>query len=419
LNKAVFLFSILSLAGAPVLLAQSPSFSPVGSARTPHRVVEFGFDVDAAYANSVLGLADIFNVRKTIVINFDTLPINDLFLNAGAKADAFFNITIGSVSVGLFAGLEAGGYVTASEDLLRFIQRGNGSTRSFGGSALAGGSAFLDAGVKAVFPVRKLRVTARPAVFTPLFYAPPPEIAYHVGTFTNEAGGESYGLVVDPITIDVFSAVSLEGAMSGNVAVDIPLDIHTPLGMDLSVEVLYPVSARLDVGLGIEHIPLFPANLRHRMRMTSEATAYLLDEIIDLAGGGVNMPEAPEMTTVYSDDARLTVMRPLRFDLFAEFRPVEVDLFVLRPSAGFSLLTVYGSELCFNAGVEGQINLSKGFSLIAASAYRERIWRQSLALMVNFRVIELNARISLQGPDLGGSFNGKGLAVTLGLRFGF
>jgi hypothetical protein len=128
----------------------------------------------------------------------------------------------------------------------------------------------------------------------------------------------------------------------------------------------------------------------------------------------------PEVTTSFTDDANISVLRPLRFDLFMEFRPVEIDLFVLRPAAGISLLTVYGpGAVCFNAGVEGQINVFKSFSLILSSAYRERIWRQSLSFTLNLRVLELTTRLSLQGADFGSSFGGKGLAVSLGMRFGF
>jgi hypothetical protein len=372
--------------------------------------VEFGFDAAAGFANNLIGLNDVFNIRKTITINFDKISIADLLFSLQSDMNVFFNVHINSLSFGLFAGYEASGFFWASEDLLRFIKQGNDRTRSFDGSIKMGASAFLDAGILASFPIKRLRITAKPAVFAPLIYMPPPELAYRL-----DATGGSAKIALEAIDMNVYSAFSLENGLAGDI------NLSLPLGADLSVEAIYTLLPKLDLGLDIAHIPLVPAALPYRMHIASNNFDYDLDSIFGfMNGGGFELPDLPDMKTTYHRDDSKLVFRPLRLDFFVEYRPVELDLFVIRPSIGLSALTVYGLEtVCFNAGVEGQINILQYFSLRLASAYREQIWRQSLSLMFNLRVIEINARFSLQGVDFLESFAARGLGISLGMRFGF
>jgi hypothetical protein len=407
MKKKTLLFIIIGILSVPFLFSQTPAL-----AWNPHRIAEFGFDVSAGFANSLLRLSDIFNVRKTITLNFNKISVRDMMFQAGGKGSVFFNFNVKSLSFGLFGGFEVDGFAGASEDLIRLIKEGNGRGGTFDGTLMAGASVFVDAGIRASFPVKRLRLTVKPAVFAPLLYVPPPDISWRMDT-----SGGSTTVVLDAIKMDMYSVLDLNDTRDGSTSMTIPL------GADLSVEAVYPLFAKLDVGLGIEHIPLAPASLRYRARMESSTAIYKLDDIfgIDLGGGGsLNAPALPAFTTTYSSGESRLVFRPLRFDFFAEYRPRGEDLFVIRPVIGFSVLTIYGyNKACFNAGVEGQLNILRGFSLSLSTAYRERVWRQSLGFMANFRVFELIAGVSFQGTNFTSSFAGRGLGVSLGMRFGY
>jgi hypothetical protein len=75
--------------------------------------------------------------------------------------------------------------------------------------------------------------------------------------------------------------------------------------------------------------------------------------------------------------------------------------------------------MCFNAGLEAQLNLKRIFSLALGTGYREKIWRHSFGLMLNLRVIQLDLGVSLQSQDFVGSFRVQGAGAVVGLRFGF
>jgi hypothetical protein len=87
---------------------------------------------------------------------------------------------------------------------------------------------------------------------------------------------------------------------------------------------------------------------------------------------------------------------------------------------GLSAFTIFGCDtLCFNAGLESRFNIINmpGFSV--STGYAERQWKHGLGLRLNFRVIGLDAKFSLWGPDLKSSFKARGLGVSLGIRLGF
>jgi hypothetical protein len=59
------------------------------------------------------------------------------------------------------------------------------------------------------------------------------------------------------------------------------------------------------------------------------------------------------------------------------------------------------------------------FSASLGSEYRERLWRQKLALGVTLRFVELNLGINFEAPDFADSFRGKGMGFLLGISAGF
>jgi hypothetical protein len=197
-------------------------------------------------------------------------------------------------------------------------------------------------------------------------------------------------------------------------------------GLDLSVEAEYALNSRWDLGGSIASIPLRPSTLRYGIE-------YHIDTNMDFFGKNgpfgnsdededegededffeIDPPEA-------RDDLAFRAFRPLRFDFYANYRPLDTQRIVLRPNIGFSALTVYGyDKACFNAGLEARLNLKQVFSVSLGTGYREKIWRHDLNLMLNLRVFELDLGISLQSPDFVGSFRMQGVGASLGLRLGY
>jgi hypothetical protein len=191
-----------------------------------------------------------------------------------------------------------------------------------------------------------------------------------------------------------------------------------PRGFDISVGGEYALLPMLDLGASISHLPILPAKLSHRVHVESEYEAEIDDTLDAITAGDIDLPD-PEFTTSYNNNTSFYAFRPFRFNTYVNYRPADSDLFVIRPNLGFSLLSVFDNAFCFNAGVEGQINILEVFSVALFTGYTERVWAHSLRLMLNLHVTEINFNISLRGTDILSSFSANGLGVSVGLRFGF
>jgi hypothetical protein len=409
-------------------------------AEKPKRYVEFGVDVDAAVANNYLGFFDFFNKEQTIVIDPSGLSDSGLLVNGAAESEVFLNINFGEkFGLGFFAGFDVTMYSGLSGEFFRFLAEGNAKMRDFTVTTSAGASVFADAGLKTRFKFGKLSLDVSPAAYIPILYIPPPRMSYRLDTTEGikadiHIQAEGY----TPLSLNnLFDFSDSGGSGSGgngddpvkdfSFSVDDVWHILEAWGLDLSLGAEYALSPRWDLGGSIASIPLYPATLRHSINYQFDYTVDLFGEkdLIEMMKDGEFEFEvdSPEMTDpVFSDDLAFRVFRPLRFDFYVEYKPLSTNLIVLKPDIGFSALTVYGYEasgMCFNAGLEAQLNLKRIFSLTLSSGYRERLWSQGAAIMLNLRVFQLDLGLSLQAQDFVDSFRLKGLRAAVGLRFGF
>jgi hypothetical protein len=408
-------------------------------AEKPKRYVEFGLDVDAGAANNFLGFFDFFNEERTVVIEPSELSDSGLLINGAAGGEAFFNINFGEkFGLGFFAGFDVTMYSGFSGEFFRFLSEGNANMRDFTAITSAGASVFADAGLKTRFKFGKLSLDVSPAAYVPILYIPPPRMSYRFNTTEGiKADAHIQADGYTPLSLDNFFdfSTSDDSDDSGNgdspakgfsFSQDDVWHILEAWGLDLSLGAEYALHPQWDLGGSVASIPLYPATLRHRISYQFDYTMDPLgdQDLIEMIKDGSNFEvESPEVTDpVFSDDLAFRVFRPLRFDFYVQYKPLSSSLIVLKPDIGFSALTVYGyeaSEMCFNAGLEAQLNLKRIFSLSLSSSYRERLWNQGAALMLNLRVFQLDLDVSLQSQDFVSSFELNGVRAAVGLRFGF
>jgi hypothetical protein len=174
----------------------------------------------------------------------------------------------------------------------------------------------------------------------------------------------------------------------------------------------------MDLGGGIEHIPIVPAKLSYGQHMNLD---YQFDTDIDFLGGGFNEGNLmPGQETSFSSSDSFFAFAPLRLNLYAAFKPLKNEMLLVKTSLGFSFLTIYGyDDFCFNAGVEGTVFLGGFFSAGLGSEYKERIWKQKLWLGFDLRYAEIIFGINMEAPRFAASFSGKGLGLFWGVRLGY
>jgi hypothetical protein len=379
----------------------------------PSRYFELGFDYEFGAANRSLSWGDVFNSDKTIEVDLDKLAEDEFGLDFATRGAFFLNFQSKGkykIGFGVFSDFEGGAFGSLSQEAVELLVKGNGDASAIEGSAAAGGSLFAGVGLRATATIRKWKFTLTPAVFIPLFYMEEPDVRY---SLTN--GDPFSGSIT--VKADLYTALLPED----DIVMD---DLIAPKGFDLSLDVSYPLFTFLELGGTLTHIPVLPAHMTTGRRINKDYQVNgsgkpLKDIVEDGDWDSLLDPEPSEDDLVSFTGDDQEVKRPLRFDVYAVYRPFRNWMRLsLKPSVGLSLFTVYNTTH-FNVGLETEFKLINMFGLTWDFRYREDVWLNKLGLMLNFRVLELDLGLGFRSQDLPGAFTAKGLYGSVGFRLGF
>jgi len=378
-------------------------------ASTFHREsFEIGFDVGAGFDNDLLKMSDI--LKKDIGIDLDKLErdVRDagFSLNLGLLAGLFVNIKNkpiggGVWDFGFFSGMDGNLNFNVPKDLFTLLSKGNKNQYSFNGTISASGGIFANVGLSGSAKYGKWRFGVKPAVFVPLAVAPKSGINYHLES-------------EDDILLTTSGQIAVYGVMADIMEGD---GVQIRTGFDISLEGEYELfPSLLDLGASLSRIPLVPATMRNRMIIAMDDFSLDIKGEDLIAGKEIDVPKF-KYTTSY-ESANYKIFRPLRFDVYALFRPFG-DFFVVRPNMGFSV-SINDKEGYFNAGAEAKVELFRGMFLFhLGTGLEESLWKQRLGFGFNSRVFELDLEAVFRSQRFTGSFSGQGFGVNLGLRFGY
>ncbi|MDR2095016.1 MAG: hypothetical protein LBP76_05805 [Treponema sp.] len=391
----------------------------------PLRYVEFGLDMDAGLANNVFGFGDIFNAERTLTVDFKKLAssINDINADIAGKIDVFFNVNFGEeFGIGFHGGVDVLIYGDISEEILEFLADGNKG--NIEGALAAGGSIFWDNGINMYTKFEKLKVRLSPSLFVPLVYMPKPTAKISIHTENPlSVNLELDARIYTPLSIVAENLMELSGNDTTASRQVNSNELSDAYGFDMSVDAEYELFPFLDVGGSISHIPLYPARLSHSIKTTYSYSSGDFNDILDdLIKNDFELPDSGEVKMERKDNESFKVYRPLRFNIFADYKPQSIQSNLLgltvRPNLGLSFLTVYDT-VCFNAGLEAQLRFMRLLYLKLGMAYHERIWRNYLNFALNLRVIELDLGVGIQSQNFLKSFQLNGLNAVAGFRMGF
>jgi hypothetical protein len=321
-------------------------------------------------------------------INFDILE-SPLFLNLKN-----FEIKGGIWDFGLSVAVNGDVNINIPESLITLLSQGNINQRSFDGLISASGGVFAGVGLSGSAKYDKLRVGLKPVFYAPLVYIPKSGINYYLDS-------EDYLSVRTSGGISVYSPFTENGEVK--------------IGVDLTLEGEYNLLPFLDVGGIFSQIPFVPATLEKRMRMTMDEFKFEMRDPLSKDG----IPPVPELgfTEVY-DSEKIRALRPLRFDVYARYRPLETEFLVLKPNMGFSV-NFARSKGYFNTGFEAELNLKELFKVHLGTGIEDAIWRHRLGFILNLRALEFALEASVRSQSFTGSFTGQGFGLVTGLSFGW
>jgi len=368
-----------------------------------NRTFEIGFaNVRAGFANNFIAARDIF--QETAVIDLDNFTrgfdfgfgfdVRPFFINYNFKDRWGFGIDI--------ARIEASGNINIPENLLGLKPANN---EKFG----AGGAVFADIGIPVFFHIRDFKIKLRPAWFATLVYAEP-NMNYTFKTLQKGA------LLEVNYDMRVFTPFSMEGNTAGTFN-------SSAIGMDFGAGVEYPLFSRLDLGVNIKNIPFIPSRLKHYTRMTGRA--FVNSGEIDFSGlfNGIEIPDEamgyPENPEPTHGADGINILRPFKSVFYANYRPFENNIITVIPSLGFAVNPLYVKPGSVETGVKARLDLNNLFITTVGIGYEDRLWKNGVDFILNFRYFEFGIGITTQSQNLGKSFQGAGLELNAGLKFGW
>ena len=311
-----------------------------------------------------------------------------------------------------------------------------------------GGAVFVDVGVPVFFYYNDFKIKLRPAAYVPVVYTEP-KVSYKFTNIVKEIDNGEYIEKVEGTRYDikyemkVYSLVSMEGIQDGDMKpmaqrlLDNAGDIPKHLGYDFGLSVEYPWRYDIDIGVDVVNIPVpfAGASLNHYMQLNGSVwadlsgvnvTDHLEDEegntksMDDLKGTAYDFPD--EFTPEYKYNANgKKIYRPFAMVFYANYRPYESHPLTLIPSLGFSINFLYPQIAAIEGGLTARFdaNAANMFITTAGIHYNDRRWINSIGFIMNLRVVEFDFGISFQSQDFVRSWQGAGLGINLGLKFGW
>ncbi|MDR0550845.1 MAG: hypothetical protein LBG72_02370 [Spirochaetaceae bacterium] len=309
-------------------------------------------------------------------------------------------LSIGNVSARLDMNL--------SEDLFEFLAEGIAEGNHKYGLAISGAvfAEFLSFNYnhKGFYgKVPKLFFSATGTWFAPLIYIPRSDINVVLNS-TDQVDMYLNG------TAEMYSFINPNGG-----AMDLG-------GFDVSLQVEYALFAIMDVGISALHIPLIPAVLHSGKELKWDNIRLMeIPNLTDIQGGiefdTSKIMDSQDFSSGF-DKTEYVVLRPMRWDFYALFRPLRRDILTLRPNIGFTVITP-SKDPYFNIGLEVQFNAGKMFTASFFTGGYDGLCRNRLGIDFHVgKAARFVMGLEMRSQSYGGAWSLKGAAVEIGWNWG-
>jgi hypothetical protein len=410
--KKIAAFAALAAIALPLSAFDYTVLHPV------HRYFEIGVKADAGVSNSYFDAKEY--LVKDLVIDLrkiaDEMPDSGLSVDAYASPCYQMNLNLDNgFHFGLETGVEASGWGMVSKDLFKFLGYGNAGASSMSFDGDMTGDAFYHVSTSVGFRLGKVRITATPSVFVPIAHADADNFKV---SFTNSETGKTTATGAADVTLYTFtSAQSLfEGrGLSGSAA----SDAASSIGADLAGAVEFPlVEKMLQVGAYLR-MPIVPGTLRNTTSMTISGI-YEVDSLAGLLSSSAQTTQSFNVSDKTYGTAEFRISRPLRAGAELAWRPFG-EWFTFSALAGLGVRYPFTDAAVFypeyNIGMDTQLFHVLGIGI--STGYFDKLFMHQLNIMINCRILEIDAGVSLQGENLVQSFKGTGLGAHVGVFLGF
>ncbi|MCR4579122.1 MAG: hypothetical protein K5681_02125 [Treponema sp.] len=375
------------------------------------RFFEYKMSVPVSFSNNLIALNDI--MKEEVVIDLkkmaENLPNDGFALNMAVKPNFGINLNIAAVTVGVCAGLDVYGKVNLSKGLFDFLGTGMqvGDTLDITLSPVMDIYAYSEVNVGIKFS--RFNLYVRPAVFSPIVSIS--ESSGGISIVNNEDGSITMSSNVD---VGIYSFLDLSQGFENIDIQEFAANIYKNLGFDLAMGMSMPFSKSLVVSADAR-IPIVPATMKNKYSMLFESETTL--SLSDTSSFNFEMP-SPEFNPSSGENYKLN--RPLRVLGYVDFYPLG-NFVDLRLGGGIGIYHPFMSSAKFYpqyyAGIT--FNLINILKASLSTEYTEQVFIHQLGAVVNIRLVEIDAGISMQSTDFAKSWLVSGFGAYLVVCVGF
>lgn len=381
----------------------------------PHRFVEVGVTATAGASNNYFSATDY--LHKEVVVDLrkiaEEMPEDGLYLDTLVQTQAFINFNFGQrFRLGLFTGIEGSGGLNIEKDLFDLLGKGYsvGETKNI---AIKGhGDVFATAGLSYATRIGSFGIKITPTYFVPIAYVADASATVSV---TNTESGAIRASAYAPV--DIYTVIDMEHVKDDGVTAEQINEAAKNGGIDLSLAIEKPLFNSLDVGV-FTRIPIVPGTLKHKM--TANVYAYYTEN--NLLGYLDETEESEHdhgVDDIVYTSGSYKAHRPFRLGAEAAWRPFG-NLLTFRPEVAVAARNPYSQDMQIYAEYSfgAELSLFNIIGINASTAYQNQVFVQSLGLMLNIRLLEIDAGASLRGADFANSFNYTGFGAFISVKAG-
>ena len=402
------------------------------------RIYQSKIDIPLSLSNNTFSLNDI--LVKDLVIDLQKLSEN--VSDKGSEFISLLNPNISSninfskFSIGSEFGIDGYFKVNFSKDWLNLLGKGYsaGDTINLGIDGCIDVYSYLDFPV--TFEIGKFKFGITPGIFLPILTF---ESAYANASFNNDIDGNIKATINTKYNVLVSSGIySVNKDKEDTIMPFMEIYDNKLPGFDLSASFEFPILKNLNL-LVSGSFPIIPGKLNQRMSYMEQCTNFeaSVSELIGISnkknetqddnkkndeyyksgrywesvGHGLEMEELPQA---------YMINRPLKLNVYGIYNPF--NFLSLTAGSGIVIkhpfdsgdVFVYPEYYC-----GGIINFFDVLKAAVSTEYTNQIFRHKIACVINLRIIEIDAGISLESSEFLKSFDFYGLGAQVGIILGF
>ena len=407
----------LLLLSALIFGFSSAAFTELAS---PHRVYEFGLNVQAGVSNNYFRPDQILKEEIKIDLKKMAESFDDegFVVDMEAGLDSYFKIDYSkNCRLKFFMGLDGAAYGNISRELFEMLGKGISANTNKKVDINMYGDLFIQTGFSVKTDIKNFGIRVTPCYFVPVVH-----IAQTNGYLKYTSSENGLIRAKADVAVNVYSIVNWgrikEQATDTSFILDTICSAVRNGGFDVELEVEYPVTRTLDLGV-YSRIPVVAGVLNNKA--STHYWGYF--EQTNLFGvlddSSFSKKEYGHDKITYSE-CKIKVHRPFRTGIEGAWRPFG-DWCNIQPKLGMVILNPYSPQwkpYC-EWSLNADITFLKFFGLKFGTAWEHMVYKQTYGLMFNARAVELDLGLQLRGADFANCFGKSGLTVMVGIKAGW